>query len=56
MEEKEYVNMCLNLPRSLHSIILVQQSKMQVEKKRKVNIKEAAMHIIREWGKNNNNG
>lgn len=49
--EKEYVNMCLKLPAEVHNIIFVQQAKMEVEKKRKVNIKEAAIHIIKDWGK-----
>lgn len=52
-EEKEYINMCLKLPAEVHSIIFLQQAKMELEKKRKVNIKQAAIHIIKDWGKNN---
>lgn len=51
--EKEFVNMCLKLPADVHNIIFVQQAKMAADKKRKVNIKQAAIHIIKEWGKQN---
>lgn len=49
--DKEYINMSLKLPYDVHEIIFVQQAKMKVEKRRNVSIKEAAIHIIKEWGK-----
>lgn len=51
--EKEYVNMCLKLPAEVHKIVWLHQCKLEMQKKRKVSIKEAAISIIKDWGKDN---